>query len=75
MTAITGETAYQHFRAHYKLLNLLSSRTKAPVTELADKIDKLLDEQKELQKEIEQLRQENAGSIIEAAGQELTDQS
>lgn len=63
--AITGEAAYQHFRGQHHLLKRLSQTAKSTIKELPAKFEKLVEENKDLHKEIERLRQKNAGSTME----------
>ena len=53
--AITGGTALRHFQRHEELINTLAERLKGQPAELTDKVDKLLQRQKELEREISQL--------------------
>lgn len=53
--AITGGTALRQFQRHEELINTLAERLKGQPAELVDKVDRLLQRQKELEKEISQL--------------------
>lgn len=54
IVAVTGEAAYDFIREEEKLLDDIASALKAPKKELVARVEKLLKEQKELQKKLTQ---------------------
>ena len=69
--AHTGAEAFAWIRDRERLLEEAAERLKAPVSELADRIERLLEERKEAQRRIEKLegaqRGEAAGDLIDSA--------
>lgn len=68
---LTGEGAYEYFRRQRDILNTVGAHLKAGNEEIPTKVNRLLETQKELQKEIERLRQQSAsastGSLLDDA--------
>ncbi len=55
ITAITGRTAFEDYNSKSQELTALAERLKTTPVELADKVDALLNRQKELEKEVAEL--------------------
>ena len=66
--ALTGQGALAHMRAQEHALRQLAEQLKAPVGELPARVERLLEERRELQKELEGLRAAQRG----AASADLT---
>jgi alanyl-tRNA synthetase len=66
--ALTGKGALLHLRLQERLLQRLSEQLKSPVAELPARVDKLLEERRAADQEIERLRREKRG----AASADLT---
>ena len=64
--AITGRTAREHITGRLELLKQLSKTLNSPVTELSERIDSLLAENKTLQKEIESLKRASLSDRFES---------
>lgn len=60
--ALTGKAAVKHVAAEEALLRQVCNRLQTTATELPDKIDKLLQEQRELSREVERLKGKLAGA-------------
>jgi alanyl-tRNA synthetase len=75
--AVTGHGAIARLRAFDRERNELAARLKAPVDTVADRVGKLLDERKELQKQVEELKQKlvlgggGGPSTVDAGGIKL----
>jgi alanyl-tRNA synthetase len=69
--AITGEDAVRYFRGQEEELRRISSMLKASSGEAASKVQKLLDQQKQLEREIESLR----GKLASGKSTDLLDQA
>jgi alanyl-tRNA synthetase len=54
--AITGEGALEYYRLRDELIQRLADRIKAPVTQLEERFEKLLENQKKLEQEVQELR-------------------
>jgi alanyl-tRNA synthetase len=69
--ATAGLKAFEHARSEAELLRLLSEKINAPVGELARKLDGIIAQQKELEKQLKAIRQrqasEAARGLIEGA--------
>ena len=66
--ALTGQGALEHLRAQERLLRRLAEQLKSPVGELPARVEKLLEERRAAEQEIERLRREKRG----AASADLT---
>ena len=59
--ALTGMAALRQIREHERLANEAADRLKIPLSELPGRVGKLLDERKDAQKQIDDLRARKAG--------------
>jgi alanyl-tRNA synthetase len=66
--ALTGLGALEHLRAQERLLRRLAEQLKSPVGELPARVEKLIEERRAAEQEIERLRREKRG----AASADLT---
>jgi alanyl-tRNA synthetase len=66
--ALTGLGALEHLRAQERLLRRLAEQLKSPVGELPARVEKLIEERRSAEQEIERLRREKRG----AASADLT---
>ena len=63
--AITGKSAEEYFKKNDNLLKYLSSKLSTPVPKIDDKLNKLLDENKALLKEISMLKSKISGNVLD----------
>ena len=61
--AVSGLEAYKHANDELQLIKTLSGKVNSPVNELEKKIESLLAQQKELEKQVKSMQQKQAGEV------------
>jgi alanyl-tRNA synthetase len=61
--AVSGLEAYKHANEELQLIKTLSGKVNSPVNELEKKIESLLAQQKELEKQLKSMQQKQAGEV------------
>jgi alanyl-tRNA synthetase len=61
--AVSGLEAYKHANEELQLIKTLSGKVNSPVNELERKIESLLAQQKELEKQLKSMQQKQAGEV------------
>ncbi len=69
--AVTGETALNYFESQEQILNNIAAMVKADVVNVSSKVEQVIQRNKQLEKEIEQYKQELASQ----AGADLVNQA